>query len=127
MRFRSTIKLTSIVMSLLLLLLGVSAAWYVYRLQRLNSQILDVDVSSNRAAERLEIVLGNIRHELDWFLVTHERHHLAGALEMERDAKTWLDQATKLSTSPREKALVVGTTIFLNSYNTASFEGRNRH
>ena len=107
MRFRSTIKLTSFMMSLFLLVLGVSAALYVYRLQRLNSNILDVNVSSVRAAEKLEVVVQNIRHELDWFLVSYDRQHLARALEMERDVETQLDQAEKLSTSPGEEALVV--------------------
>ena len=85
MGFRSTIKLTSIMMSLLLLMLGVSAAWYVYRLQRRNSHILDVNVSSVRTAEQLEVSVQNIRHELDWYLVSHDRQHLARALEMVHD------------------------------------------
>ena len=107
MRFRSTIKLTSIVVSLFLLVLGVSGASYVYQLQRRNSRIMDENVSSVRAAEQLGVVLQNIRHELDWFLVSHDREHLVRALEMKGDVDTRLDQAEELSTLPREKALVV--------------------
>ena len=107
MRFRSTIKLTSTVVSLILLVLGASAAWYVYRLQRMNSHTLAVNVSNIRAAEQLEVVVQNIRHELDWFLVSHDREHLVRALEMEGGVDTRLDQAEKLSMSPGEEAVVI--------------------
>ena len=70
MRLRHTMTLPTVVIGLLLLLLGVSGGWYVLRLQRSNSHVLDVNVSSIRAAEEIEMIVREIRHELDRFLLT---------------------------------------------------------
>lgn len=106
MQLRNKITIPSAVIGLMLLILGVSGGWYVLRLQRLNSRILDVNVSSIRAAEELEMVVQEMRHELDRFLLTDDHGHLAGTLEKERDVKAWLEQARALSVSEREEALV---------------------
>ena len=106
MQLRNKITIPAVVIGLVLLILGVSGGWYVLRLQRLNSQILDVNVSSIRAAEEMEMVVQEMRHELDRFLLTDDRGHLAGALEKERDVEAWLEQARMLSVSGREEDLV---------------------
>ncbi len=72
MRLRHKITLPTAVIGLLLLMLGVSGGWYVLRLQRSNSQVLDVNVSSIRAAEEMEMIVREMRHELDRFLLTGE-------------------------------------------------------
>ena len=88
MQLRNKITIPTVVIGLMLLILGVSGGWYVLRLQRLNPQILDVNVSSIRAVEEMEMVVQEIRcHELDRFLLTDDRGHLAGALEKERDVE----------------------------------------
>ena len=106
MQLRSRIIVPTAVIGSVLLILGVSGGWYVLRLQRLNSQILDVNVSSIRAAEEMEMVAQEMRHELDRFLLTDDRGHLARALEKEPDVGAWLKQARMLSASDREEALV---------------------
>ena len=52
------------------------------------------------------MVVQEMRHELDRFLLTDDRGHLAGALEKERDVEAWLEQARMLSVSGREEDLV---------------------
>jgi len=106
MHLRSKVVLTTAVIGLALLILGVSGGWYVLRLQRLNSQVLDVNVSSIRAAEEIEMVVREMRHELDRFLLTRDRDHLVSPLEKKQDVEAWLEQASLLSVSEGEAALV---------------------
>lgn len=106
MRLRNKITLSMAAIGLMLLMVGSSAAWYVLRLQRLNSEILDLNVSSIRAAEEMEIVVREMRHELDRFLLTRDQAHLARTLEMDRDVMTWVGQAGNLAVSERERSLV---------------------
>lgn len=108
MWLRNRITLYFAAIALLLIILGASGAWYVLRLQRLNSQILDINVSSIRAAEETEIVVLEMRYELDRFLLTQDRGYLARALEKERAVESWVDRARGLSASERGKFLVAG-------------------
>lgn len=89
----------------LLLLLGISGGWYVLRLQRQNSYILDVNVASIRAAVELEILVRQMGHELDRYLLTQEGERLDQVLGMEPDVKYWLSRTIQLAFSPEEKAL----------------------
>lgn len=104
-RLTRKITLLTAAVSILLLVVGVSGAWYVYRLQQLNSQILDFNVTSIRASERLEVLVRQIRHELDRFLLTQNPRHLTQALETEDTVRHWLAEAQRLSVSPDEIAL----------------------
>ena len=56
-----------VAMSVLLLVVGVGAAWYVHHLQSRVSDDLKANVSSLRAAEELVIALNEIRTLLDHF------------------------------------------------------------
>ena len=58
---------------LLLLAVGVGAAWHVHRMQKTVSTGLRANVSGMRAAEELEILVWQIRTQLDHFLITGER------------------------------------------------------
>ncbi len=106
MRLRHKITLPTVAIGLVLLLLGVSGGWYVLRLQRSNSHVLDVNVSSLRAAEEITMIVREIRHELDRFLVGGERGHLASALGSQRDVEAWLERAAQLSVTERDASLV---------------------
>jgi signal transduction histidine kinase len=106
MRLRNKITLPTAAIGLLLLVLGVSGAWYVLRLQRLNSKVLDVNVSSIRTAEEMEMVVREMRHELNRFLLTQDRGHLVRVLEKQPEMEVWLEQARVLSMLEREGALV---------------------
>ena len=59
MQLRNKITIPSAVIGLMLLILGVSGGSYVLRLQRLNSQILDVNVSSIARRKRWKSSSGN--------------------------------------------------------------------
>ena len=59
-----------VAVSLLLLALGASSAWYVHRLQRDVTNLLSRDVSSNRAAEELVITFRQIEAHGDGFMLT---------------------------------------------------------
>ncbi|QEG24917.1 sensor histidine kinase [Mariniblastus fucicola] len=95
-----------VVFGLLLLSLGLSSAWYVLHLQQQNSRILNVNVASIRAAEELEMIVREMRYELDRYLLTENRIHLSQALRNQKDANRWLEQATELSRSGKEQRLV---------------------
>ncbi|MEX0938795.1 MAG: ATP-binding protein [Pirellulales bacterium] len=106
MKLRNRITIPTVTIGLLLLTLGVSGAWYVLRLQRLNSQILDVNVSSIRAAEEIEIHVREMRHELDRFLLNHNLARLVRASEKEKDVDAWLQLAREYAESEEKKALL---------------------
>ncbi len=63
--------------SLLLLAIGIVAAWYVHRLQKYNSDLMAMDVASMLAAEDLEIKMRDVRDQLRGFLRTGDPSYLA--------------------------------------------------
>ncbi len=107
MWLRHRVILHSTVIAVPLLILGASGAWYVLRLQRQNSEILDVNVASMRAAEEMEIIIREMRHDLEQFRLTQDGGHLARALDKERDLESWVDQARVLSKSEGEEAFAM--------------------
>lgn len=103
MWLQGKIVLQSSVIAVLLLILGASGAWYVLRLQRQNSEILDVNVASMRAAEEMEIIIREMRYELEQFRLTQDRSRLEQALQKEQDLDLWVTQAHALSRSETEE------------------------
>ncbi|TWU20280.1 Sensor protein ZraS [Novipirellula galeiformis] len=106
MKLRNKLGVFLSVSGFALLCLGFSGAWYVLELQRQNSQLLDVNVASIRAAEELELLVHEMRHELGMFSLTHEPAHLDVAVEQERDVNQWLSQATALSATTEERTVL---------------------
>lgn len=106
MWLRNKIVLQSSVIAVLLLILGASGAWYVLRLQRQNSEILDVNVASIRAAEEMEIIIREMRHKLEQFQLTQDRSQLEQAMQKKQDLESWVAQAHALSRSESEEAFV---------------------
>lgn len=107
MKLRNKITAATTGIGLILLALGVSGSWNVLKLQRLNSHVLDVNVSSVRAAEAMEMNVREMRHELDRFLLTKDREHLVTALKMRDGLNSLLDTASIMSASNQEKSLVL--------------------
>ncbi len=101
---------------LLILSLGVSGAWYVNELQKKNTKLLDVNVASIRAAEELELIVREMRHDIDRYLLTKDREHLVHAAGQQSQATEWLSKAEKLSASDQEKAFVVQLQKDLEDY-----------
>ncbi|MHB0959491.1 MAG: sensor histidine kinase [Pirellulaceae bacterium] len=106
MRLQNIITLPSAAIGLVLLILSIAGSWYVLRLQRLNSQVLDVNVSSIRAAAEIDIIVREMRHQLERFLLTDDHGHLRRASEMQHDLAEWLEQARVWSMSEHEVELV---------------------
>jgi signal transduction histidine kinase len=98
-----------VAVSLLLLGVGVGAAWYVHRLQRNISNSLSVNVSSMRAAEEVEILVREVRTQLDHFLLTGERKYLQASPTFREETEHWLRVAERYSISDREKELTKRT------------------
>lgn len=63
-----------IAISLLLLAVGVGSAWYVHNLQKENSELLALDVSSMLAAEDIAIRMREVRSRLNRFLRERDTH-----------------------------------------------------
>jgi signal transduction histidine kinase len=91
-------------LSLLLLALGVVAAWYVDHLQRQHSDLLARDVSSLLVAEDLEIQMREVRNRLNRFLRRHDKKYLDEIPALRLKAQELLDRATRLARNPDEKA-----------------------
>jgi signal transduction histidine kinase len=94
-RFMVRITAPIVASSLLLLGVGVGAAWYVDRWQRTVSQDLRVNVSGIRAAEELEILVREARTRLDHFLITGDRKYLARVPELQSQIEHWLGEAER--------------------------------
>ncbi|GAA5510271.1 sensor histidine kinase [Novipirellula caenicola] len=116
MRLRNKLGVFLPVTGLLLLCLGFSGAWYVLQLQRQNSQILDVNVASIRAAEEMELLVREMRHELGVFLLTLDREHLVTAASKQQEANNWLATASALSGSDEEIACLTEVSEGLEEY-----------
>jgi signal transduction histidine kinase len=107
MRLLNRLTLFAALIGLLLLAIGVSGGWYVLRLQRANSRLLEVNVSSIRAAEEIEILVRKMQHELDRFVLTQDHEHLRAALRKRTALEDWLDRAHPLSGSEQEGAFML--------------------
>jgi signal transduction histidine kinase len=101
---RMTAPITAI--SLLLLTLGVVAAWYVHRLEKNVSDLLAEDVSSVRAAEEVEIGIREVQAQLHHFLLTGDRRHLEAVPTLRQETDRWLSEAERLAKTPREETLI---------------------
>lgn len=108
MKFSTTIRIAGpiVLISLLLLIVGVSGAWYVQRLQRQTSDVLNHNVASIRAAEELNVYLLQIRFELNKFLIggNHDRIDQVKILKPQVDE--WLNKASRLANSSEEQKAI---------------------
>lgn len=96
----------AILTSVLLLILGVTAAWYVQRLQKRTSNVLAENVASVRAAEEFEIGIREVRTRLTWFEVTGDPKYLEAVPALRRDTDHWLRETRRLAMTPHEQELV---------------------
>ena len=70
------------------------------------TDLATLGVSSIRAADEIEMIVREIRHELDRFLLTGQRGQLTSALDEQRDVEAWLERAAFLSVSKPKAAPV---------------------
>ncbi|HVC96802.1 MAG TPA: ATP-binding protein [Pirellulales bacterium] len=93
-------------LSLLLLAVGVVAAWYVHSQQKENSDLLAGDVSSMLTAEDLEIQMREVRNRLNRYLRLHDRKYLDEIPALRAQTLDLLEQAKGLARNPKELELV---------------------
>jgi signal transduction histidine kinase len=92
--------------SVLLLVVGMGAAWYVHHLQGRVSDELKANVSSLRAAEELVIALQEIRTLLDNFLLTGDRKYLHAVPPLRAKTEKWLAEAELWGTGSHEQEMM---------------------
>ncbi len=100
---RLTIPLVCV--SLLLLGVGVVGAWYVHHIQQSVSHTLLMNVSNMRAAEEVEILVREMRTQLDNYLITGDRKYLQAGPIFRQETDRWLGVAEKYSVTPSEKEM----------------------
>jgi signal transduction histidine kinase len=92
-----------VAISLLLLAVGVGAAWYVGSWQQTVSRELRVNASGIRAGEELEILVREARTRLDHFLITGDHKYLDVVFALRPESEHWLDEAQRWAMTPDER------------------------
>lgn len=107
MRFRLVrIVVPTAGMSILLLLLGGVAAWYLHGLQRDSSELLIASVAKVEAAEELEVISHELRDQLSQYQAGRGSQSLAAANQLHSEANEWLAKAAELAAPGRETQLI---------------------
>ena len=92
-----------IVVSVLLLGVGMGAAWYVNRLQNNSSEIVTNYMASVRAAYEVEIGIRETRRQLFRFLKSGDRNDLEPVPQMKQNLEQWLIEAERVAYTPIEQ------------------------
>lgn len=108
MQSRVVARLTAplVVVSGLLIVVALGAAWYVRDSQRGVSVMLDSHVASVRAAQELEISLREIHVQFDRYLITGERKHLESVPQRRQRAAEALQAAEAVAITEQEQLLM---------------------
>jgi two-component system sensor histidine kinase HydH len=89
--------------SLLLALLGASAAWYVQRQQVAASEIIDHEVHGLVAIHDLYIVIREVRYQLNQYLRLGDEARLDEVVAIEPQAKSMLESSRQLAKRPQQQ------------------------
>ena len=105
---RLIVRLTAplVAMSLLLLVVGVAAAWYVHHMQSRGATELTSNVSSLRAAGELVIVLKEMRTLLENYLLTGDQKYLDAVPPLRATTAKWLAEAERWGTGTSEQEMM---------------------
>lgn len=95
-----------IFLSLVLLAIGMFAAWSVHRQQQANSDALVHDVSSLLAIESTQIDMRETRYRTNMFLRTLDSYHIRDVLKSFPDSKKQMSKLTSKANSPEEIVLI---------------------
>ena len=108
MRSSATLSLTIpiIVTSVMLLVVGGTAAWYVHRLNRKVSHLLADNLECTLACERLVLGIRDARRELETFIRTGNRAHLQKAIAARDKTMRALDDAKNSAATPEARQLL---------------------
>lgn len=104
-RIRSswTLLVPTLCLSVLLLAVGILAAWQLDRIQTSASQAVAFNVSSMRASEELEIALREVRSQLNYYLLTKDRTYLSDLGERRSQVSRWMTEARRYATTTVEQ------------------------
>jgi signal transduction histidine kinase len=91
--------------SVLLLAVGIWAAWRVQHLQERISREVRENASAMRAAEELEILVREFRTRLEHYRVSGDRHQLEAMKAFPEEVDHWLGEIERWSFTPREHQL----------------------
>jgi signal transduction histidine kinase len=91
--------------SVLLLAVGVWAAWRVQHLQERVSREVRENVSAMRAAEELEILVREFRTRLEHFRISGDRRHVEAMGAFREEMDRWMAEVERWSFTPREHEL----------------------
>jgi signal transduction histidine kinase len=105
-RLMMRITAPTVAISLLLLAVGVGAAWYVQRSQKDISGALRRNIRSMRAAEEIEIDIREARTQLDHFLLSGDRKYLDAVPAVRPEIDRWLTEASRCAITPHEQELM---------------------
>ena len=101
-RFAFKLAAPALVVSLVLLALGATAAWYVHRQQQEAAAMLSTNITKLTAADELLASSHELRHELSLFLATQDPVHLHGAVRVHRLTDDLLARCEQLAESDDE-------------------------
>lgn len=94
------------VLSGLLLVIALGAAWYVHSLQRSASDLIASNVSSMQAAQELEISVREVRSQFTRYLITQDEGHLKLIPGLKERTEAALGDAERLAQTPEEQRLM---------------------
>jgi signal transduction histidine kinase len=110
------LTILSIVASLLLLAIGMSGAWYVHVLQGRVSWALADNVTSIRAALRLQLAIREIRDSLEEYSLTHNRAFLDKAVGLQDSLKQAAADVTHFASTEFEFGIMKKMNDGLNRF-----------
>ncbi len=100
------VAIWSVTVSLFLLAAGAAAAWYVHVLQGRVSWALADNVTSIRAALRLQLAIRELRNSLDQYDIAHDRAFLERALAQQGGVEQAAAQVTHFASTDYEFGIV---------------------
>ncbi len=106
----------STVLSLLLLGAGVGAAWRVHRMHRDISHTLELNVSSMRAAEQIELQVREVQLQIYRYLVSGNQNDLEVVQRLRPEIDGWIDEGVEWSTTEYEQELMQQIRRGLNTF-----------
>lgn len=111
--------LPSAAVGMLLLAVGLLGGWYVHRLQRDTATVLDLNMSSVRAAHRVELSVRQVQALLHQYRLTGDPAFLRRVPELNASAARWFDEAERWATTPEERDLIVRARAGFDRYRAA--------
>lgn len=111
---KSILPITAV--SILLLVIAVGSAWYIRNMQKLSAKMLEVNLTSMRAAQELEFSVRELRTHGVRFLITQDPKQLEPIPRLKERIMTALENAEALAYTKPEQALTKRIRLGLKSF-----------